>query len=138
MKKRILIFSPEVKDQDEIAFFLERYLKTFPAYSSDVQIHKYSSFGEPPLEDYLGHWYEVFVVLDQKITPPQKRYPSFKNTKEYRGLVNSFELHVKLCEEKDIPYIVYKGEIKTNRTSEFTAGIFVLTDKINKRLETIV
>lgn len=135
MRKRILIFSPDMKDQEDISLIVENEIRKLGAYSSDVEIQKYSRLNEPFPEDYLGHWYEVLVVFDRHISPYQKRDKSFKDTEEYRRLRVSFETHIHLCEEKNIPYVIYKGEIRIKNTNNFITEIFIRKDKISKRLE---
>lgn len=140
MDKRILIFSPELKDREDIAFFIKEYFKkNFRDYFNDLEIQNYFKFNEPPEIDRLGHWgeRELFVVMDQRLGRSNSRFKEMRNNSSYK---KSFEYHVfdlskKLCDEKNIPYIFYEGEITKEEEFILTEKIDNVKDKIKNRLE---
>lgn len=136
MRKRALIFAPEVRDREEITGVIRGYfLKNFENYLTQIEIQKYSMLNEPPTKDYLGHWYEVFVVFDQRFSPKEKRSKEFKKTPYYKALKASYEMSVALCEKRSIPYIIYQGEIAKEEEKKLIAKIEKLKEQIKGRLE---
>jgi len=137
MDKRVLIFSPEIKDREEIAVVIDEYFKHNFGEYSDLYIQKYSSFCEPPTTNQLGHWglSEIFVVMDRRLCPDKSRFVEIKFRNYYRGLRISLELSKKVCDEKDIPYIMYEGEITKKQDAKLKIKIDSHKNKIRDRLE---
>ena len=85
----------------------------------------------------LGHLElgEVFVVFDQRICSKEMHYQGIEKTPYFKSLKLSFELSQQLCNEKNIPYVLYKGEIAKKEDNLFIAKIDSVKDKIKNRLE---
>ncbi|OGJ12855.1 hypothetical protein A3K82_00890 [Candidatus Pacearchaeota archaeon RBG_19FT_COMBO_34_9] len=136
MNKRILIFSPELKDREQIEEVVGEYFtKEFRAYFKGIQIQAYPEFKSP--QPMLGHLElgEVFVVFDQRICSKEMHYQGIEKTPYFKSLKLSFELSQQLCNEKNIPYVLYKGEIAKKEDNLFIAKIDSVKDKIKNRLE---
>lgn len=140
MDQRILIFSPELIDKEDIGVIVKEYFfNNFKKYFKDLKIQKFSSFREPLTYDQLGHWNEgeIFVVMDRRLCPKGKRLKSDnQNIKNYyRGLKITLDLSKKVCEEKDIPYVTYEGEMRKDKKPDFINKIDLVKSKIENRLE---
>ncbi len=141
MNKRIMVFAPEPKDQEDMAYVLDKYFKeNFRDFYPDLQIHKSSAFNEPSEENWLGHWNEgeIFVLIDQRICRDKFRFRYMRGNPKYyqkhSPQFHSFDLSKKLCFEKNIPYLIYQGEITKKQESKLIGKIDSLKDKIKKRL----
>ncbi|MCL5018634.1 MAG: hypothetical protein M1416_02630 [Candidatus Pacearchaeota archaeon] len=139
-QKRITIFAPEIKDREEIGLAVESYFKKeFGTYFDDLQIQKYAYTNDPKKEDdYLGHWNEVLAVFDQRFVPKEKRCKDFKNTIYFKSLKASHEMSINLCKDKNIPYVIYRGEITKKQEYLFVMEINNLKGKIKDRLEGLI
>jgi len=141
MSKRVLIFSPELKDREEIAEILQEYFKrNFGNFYSQIEIQKYSMLREPVKDNQLGHWGigETLVVFDRRLCSQKERIRSNVNRPYYKALKVAYEMSVGLCDKKEIPHVVYKGEIAQKKESAFIAELEKIRGKINGRLETKV
>lgn len=132
MEKRILIFSPERRNTEDISEFVQKYFdEFFKGY--EVGIQSYFNFSEPSPNDQLGHRSEeeVLVIADMQIIPPTE----FKKTMRYLLLKGSFDESSKLCKELDIPFVLYDGEISKGIEIELRQKLDKQRDKIKMRLE---
>jgi len=138
MNKRVLIFSPEVRDKEEISAFLQSFFrKNFANYFSQIDFQKYSMLREPITDNQLGHWgvAEIFTVFDQRLCSSKHRFKGIEQTPYYKALKASYKTSLKLCNEKQIPYIIYKGEITKKEEKVFATELEEEKDKIRGRLE---
>lgn len=135
-QKRITIFSPEMKDREEISSAVENYFKKeFGDYINYFQIQKFAALNEPDIQKQIGHCYEILVVLDRRLCPKENRSKFIKDTLYFRTLKIALEMTKKLCEEANIPYVNYEGEITKRNEPKFINKIESLKEKIKSRLE---
>ena len=141
MNKRVLIFAPEIKDRQEISVFINNYFKN-NFKGSELEIQDYFRFNEPPEINRLGHWGEegegeVLVIIDQRLSESNSRFKNMRNNSYYEKSpeYHAFDLSKKLCDEKDIPYLIYRGELVKNEESLLTKEIDDVKYKIKSRLE---
>ncbi len=139
MNKRIIIFSPEARDQEEISLVVREYfLKNFPSYLTKIEVQKYSTFSQPkPTKNQLGHWEsgEILAIIDRRISGEKNRYKGLEKTPYYKSLGISCEMSINLCREKNIPFVIYKGEVRRKVEKEFTTRIDEFKEQIKNRLE---
>ncbi len=138
MNKRVLIFSPEVREREEIEEIVKMFFKSnFGKYYSQIDFQKYSTLGEPVKDNQIGHWGlgEILVIFDRHISPKTSQDPSFKNTPYFRALKVSYDMSRNLCDEKEIPYIIYEGEMTKKEEKKFIFKIEEIRDQIKSRLE---
>ncbi len=138
MNKRVLIFSPEVRDREEIEGVLEQYFKkNFRHYLPRVDFQKYSMLSEPIKDNQIGHWEtgETFVVFDRRLCSQKNHIKSLISSQYYRALKISCEMSRELCDKKGIPYIIYEGEITKKEEKAFIGKRENFKNKIKERLE---
>lgn len=134
--KRVTIFSPELKDREEIGVAVENYFKNeFRNYSKELEIQKYYSLNEPLTENQIGHHYEILVIFDRRLCPKENRYEHARNTFRFKLLNNVLELTKNVCDEKNIPYITYEGELTKKQELNLINKIVGKKEKIKQRLE---
>jgi hypothetical protein len=132
MNKRITIFAPELKDREEIGAIVEDYFKKeFSGYFNNLQFQKFYALNEPMTENQIGHHYEVLVIFDRRLCPKNDRSKLTKGTPYFKALKVSLELTKNLCDEKNIPYLLYEGEMAKKKEYLFIRKI----ENIKKRLE---
>lgn len=135
MKKRVSIFSLEKKDREQIFGFVQEYFsENFKEFYPDLEIIAYSGFNEPPGNDQLGHREEkeILAIADKQITPAKDRY---KGNPRYALLKGSFDGSVRLCEQLEIPFVLYEGEIPRGIEFELQIKFDRVKGQIKKRLE---
>ncbi|VVB83259.1 Uncharacterised protein [uncultured archaeon] len=140
MNKRIMVFSPEPRDLDEIALSIEDYVrKNFKNYLP-IEIQKFSTIGEPSIRGYsIGNGGEVFLVFDRRICSDGSRNPSLRSGHEKEDFSQlALRMSKEHCDKFEIPYIQYDGEIAKRAEDMFIAKIEVVKDKIKGRLESIL
>jgi hypothetical protein len=127
---RIMIFSPRAQDRYDIENVLRDYLGK--DLLKNIEIKSYSRFNEPPLEEQIGHYRNTLaVILDRQISPQATSIE--EGRRRYNGGVKaSFELSKKICYERHIPYIVYRGEIVREDRKEILKRKMKLLKKIIK------
>ena len=138
MSKRVLIFSPEMKDREELEDVVREYFKkNFGNYYTQIDFQKYSMLREPVIDNQLGHWgaAEIFTIFDQRLCSSKHRFKGIEKTPYYQALGVSYKISLKLCNEKQIPYIIYKGEITKKEEKVFATKLESVKDKIKSRLE---
>ena len=138
MTKRVLIFSPEVKDQEEITVVVKGYfLKNFGNYLSQIEIQRYSALNEPATKDQIGHWEsrEILAVMDRRLCSQKNRFKFIKETPYYKALKASYEMSLALCKKKNIPCVIYQGEIVKGEEEKLITKIRNLKEQIKGRLE---
>jgi hypothetical protein len=127
MNKRVLIISPR-EDQQGIANVIAGYRINFNNLFNGVDIQIYSRFDEPPEEDQLGHWGtgEILAILNRGII---SKYGDVN----HNILRASFDEHVKLCNEKGIPYMVYQERPERLKEDASKIAIIDLGWQLNKK-----
>jgi len=139
MNKRIAIFAPEIKDREEIGLVVDNYFqKEFASYFDNLDIQKFYALSEPVTENQIGHRHEVLVVFDRRLCPNKDRSKLTKGTPYFRALQNALELTKKVCDIKNIPYVIYRGEIAKKQEYLFVMEINNLKGKIRDRLEGLI
>jgi hypothetical protein len=141
-KKRIIIFSPETKDQEGIAVRVTDNLKEIlRMYPGKVEVKKFSSIGESlKSENRIGSGGEILVVFDKYVQMTGRHRDIFFNgaSKVERLYVSSLKAEVTIskhiCEEEGIPYIEYEGEIERGREGTFRAKIKSVESEVLARL----
>ncbi len=137
--KRITIFSPELQDRNDITDLIKDYLKKNFQGFRKINTMTYSSLGEPCKDEQIGHWGtgEILIIFDRRLIPKYKR--NFNLSKESRinyGILNaSLCISMKLCDEKEIPYLRYEGEKIKGEQKLFFDKLDSIKDKIQSRLE---
>lgn len=119
-KKRIIIFAPEVKEQEKIgARILENLGDIIRRYSDGVAVKKFSNIGESfDKREEIGIGGEILVVFDRRVLSFYHRrnilqYPLTKGEKlRLDCLKATLKSSQNLCDERKIPYIIYEGEIE--------------------------
>jgi hypothetical protein len=138
MNNRIIIFSADPKDQDDISWTIEAYLRNnFKKYTSNIETQKFSSLSESTTRGYaIGKSGEILVVFDRRLCPREERRVELKKGEEREGLIQlALEMSKKECDKNEIPYVQYEGEIRNGTEDAFITKINRVKEKIKKRLE---
>ncbi len=134
MANRVMIFTEDRKDQDRIEEACFNYLrKVFTKNYGDIEFQIFSEIADASKEfkKRIGAGGELFIVFDRKLNPrdPYVVVHSLRN--DFR--MASYEMSVNICDELNIPYFIYAGELR-KEGSEGLAGKFnQKTDEIRQR-----
>ena len=144
---RIPIFTVENSDQEGLSdAVFDVFSKEFPNYrfvssfdyegfvkEDSVRIQCFESFAESAEKNYsINGIGELFTIIDRKLNPrnPYAR-PSLKD-----GLLSaSYELSINVCKQKEIPYLIYEGELKRPDSSpeELRSKLRLIIPQVNVR-----
>ncbi|HTY44193.1 MAG TPA: hypothetical protein VMC80_03045 [Patescibacteria group bacterium] len=136
MAKRILVFSRDDEVREEIVRILEDYYaENFSHIRSrqEVPIQDYETFTSPSEVNRLGHWDEVFCVIDQQVTPRNLSKEDGR-TLYQKSLKSALEASIRVCESKGIPYLIYRGEFARNNKEYFITRLKGIGDRVKERL----
>ncbi len=137
--KRIVIISPNLKDRTNLKWFLESYIKSnFGRYANNVEVQDFSNLHEPQGNFAIGHLEEgeIAYLIDRHTTPRNFNVPIEEAKRFYdRFLKLSYQKTLELLDEKEIPYIIYKGEITRGKEKELKLEMDNIKEKIKSRLE---
>jgi len=140
--KRILIFSPELKDQTRIEVEIQNNLKDIlDMYYGEIVIQKFRNASESLRRGLnVGIGGEIFAIFDRYLEISGKRIYNFTanyNRGEYkrqRGLFHVQEITKNICAENLIPFIEYEGEIGLGKVGSFRNKIQVIKPGILARI----
>lgn len=130
--KRVVIISPEKNIQKGLEVITQGYLKrSFVGYAHEAEIQMFGSINESyQNKAQVGRGGEVLVIIDEaSFLPAYKPHSSLKYT---RMLIDSLK---HFCSERKIPYLAYKGEMKTNLETSLLRKLDELTNEVSRRLE---
>lgn len=120
MRKRIIIFSPYLRDRDELEYVIIDYLKSRKSLSGnykEIEMQKFSDIGESiKTGNKIGLDGEILVVFDRRLY--SKRESAWAGKEErirFKSLKILLELSKKVCDEEGIPYLMYEGEIEKEK-----------------------
>jgi len=133
-----MIFSPYIKDQNGIEEVLRDYLQeNLRRYYKGIEIQRFSDIKDSiNSESKIGMGGEVLVIFDRKLSQIRKK-PSEWTMNEriyYRGLKQLFELSTKICDEREIPYFKYEGEMEKDSVIELREKIAEMKERILQKL----
>jgi hypothetical protein len=139
MNKRTMIFSPILKDQEEIGMTLEDYFNHNFKGHLPIDIQKFATLHEPTMKGYsLGNGGEILIVFDRRLCPREGSYIEHQGR---RNEINLEELAIKdlrmqkgYCYQQGIPFLTYEGEIERRVEREFIAKLDKVKEGISKRL----
>ncbi len=137
--KRILIFSPELRDQQGIEDRVRDNCKDiFDAYYGEIVIQKFMNVNESINRGQkVGVGGEIFVVFDKYFELKERRmyrlahsfYPeAWREFKQLRALVGITQ---QICEkEEHIPFVEYEGEMNLMKEGTFREKLQLIKPNI--------
>ena len=137
MDKRILIFSSDPRDQEEIALTIEDYFKHRFKRFLPIEIQKFFSLSDSSNKGYsIGKGGEILIVFDRRLCSDEGKRISFEEGKEKESLTRlALKMSKEYCTQMKIPYILYEGEIRNRAEDIFIAKIEEVKSKLGTRLE---
>ncbi len=140
-KKRVVIFSPEGETQqmiaEEVLVVMGDMLKK---YSVDCGANN-SFTGLADAEDKkkkISDGREVLVIFDEYLEIREKRKPSYAMTLPQgiyaRALKQGIIAAQNLCKKRNIPYIMYNGEMHTGQAVIFRRKVKSLEERILRKI----
>lgn len=137
MDKRIIIFSPESRDLEEIALTTEDYFKKNFKRFLPIEMQKFFTLSESSRKGYsLGEGGEILLIFDRRLNSRGSKPIHFEKGKEREALTQmALKMSRDYCDKIGIPYIQYEGEIRNREEYAFIAKIDAIKDKLQQRLE---
>lgn len=116
MRKRIIIFSPYLKDRDELEYVVTDYLKSRKSFDREIEIQKFSDIGESIREGYrIGSGGEILVFFRRLHSKRESAWAGKEERIRFKFLKILLELSKKVCDEEGIPYLMYEEEIEKEK-----------------------
>ena len=137
---RIVIVSPEPQvHRSTLEYDLTSYFKKELKVKEDIAVQKFWSIDNMKAHS-IGSGGEALVVFDKRLLrlggKPAYRGRAPLSSEEVRHVLaeEAYKMTLTVCDEKEIPYILYEGEVERGLLDGLTNKLSLVKDRILYRI----